>query len=82
MIMVTFLSLSRSATSVLHSFFTVTLNIPEQYPVIEDMLLLEIASNSQNLMDIASIAGRVCDALSIDPLSHCCLGKGDKFPCQ
>ncbi|XP_038899507.1 uncharacterized protein LOC120086783 [Benincasa hispida] len=26
--------------------------------------------------------GYVCDALSVDPLSHCCLGKGEKFPCH
>lgn len=24
--------------------------------------------------------GYVCDALSVDPLSHCCPGKGEKFP--
>ncbi|KAL3829221.1 hypothetical protein ACJIZ3_018023 [Penstemon smallii] len=26
--------------------------------------------------------GHVCDALSIDPLSRCCPGKGDQFSCQ
>lgn len=26
--------------------------------------------------------GHVCDSLSVDPLSHCCTGKGEKYPCH
>ncbi|XP_022955359.1 UPF0454 protein C12orf49 homolog isoform X2 [Cucurbita moschata] len=31
---------------------------------------------------LADDSGYVCDASSFDPMSRCCLGKGEKFPCH
>ncbi|TYK16988.1 DUF2054 domain-containing protein [Cucumis melo var. makuwa] len=31
---------------------------------------------------LVTLHGYVCDALSVDPLSRCCHGKGEKFPCH
>ncbi|KAE9450535.1 hypothetical protein C3L33_17572, partial [Rhododendron williamsianum] len=44
--------------------------------------LLEYLLDGYTPLTLLTIVGHVCDALSVDPVSRCCSGKGAQFDCQ
>ncbi|XP_022972111.1 uncharacterized protein LOC111470743 [Cucurbita maxima] len=67
-------------------FFQFFLFFPSRISAIRNHIGLAVKNTCRSTIQgrylLTDDNGRVCDALSIDPLSHCCLGKGDKFSCH
>ncbi|XP_022145116.1 uncharacterized protein LOC111014633 [Momordica charantia] len=68
------------------TFFHFLLLFSSRISAIRNNIGLEITSTCRSTVQgryfLTDDKGYVCNALSIDPLSHCCLGNGEKFPCH